>query len=180
MSPLLPTSLTKYSTLVASLDAPFSGLKVANTSSGDLHFLVNALAYENGTAYNAETATAPRNSGRLYDNIYPRHWDTWITKQRYAVFGGALLANSSYSLAHGGVRNLLQDIKYNVTRPESPVQPFGGNTDYDISPDGKVIAFLSKATHLNKADYTASYIYVGPFDGSSVPVAFNGPDSKGT
>jgi dipeptidyl aminopeptidase/acylaminoacyl peptidase len=163
---------------VASLDAPYSGLKVANTSTGNLNFLVNSLAYENGTAYNAELVPAPRHSGRLYENIYPRHWDHWLTKERYAVFGGTLLANSSYGLARSGLRNLLQGINFNVTRPESPVQPFGGSTDYDISPDGSVIAFLSKATHLNKAEFTASYIYVGPFDGSSVAKTFNGPGSE--
>ncbi|KAJ4301372.1 Dipeptidyl-peptidase 5 [Kalmusia sp. IMI 367209] len=166
------------SKLVASLDAPFSGLKVANTSSGDLRFLVNSLAYPNGTAYNEELAPPARHTGRLYNDIYARHWDTWLTKQRYAVFAGALLADSGYSLAESGLRNLLQDIKYNVTRPESPVQPFGGSGDYDISPDGSTYAFLSKAPHLNKANYTASYIYVGAFDGSSAAKALNGPGSE--
>ncbi|KAF2473561.1 uncharacterized protein BDR25DRAFT_301803 [Lindgomyces ingoldianus] len=165
------------STLVASLDAPFSGLKVANTSSGDLHFLVNSLAYPNGTAYNAELAPTPRNTGRLYSDIYPRHWDTWLTKERYAVFAGTLSANSSFALSGSGMRNLLRGINFTATQPETPVQPFGGSGDYDISPDGKIIALLSKATHLNKANFTASYIYLGPFDGSSVPVAFNGPNT---
>lgn len=160
------------------MDAPFNGLKIAKTESGDLHFVANCLAYQNGSAYNAELAPAARTSGRVYSNIYPRHWDRWLTKERYAVFGGALLANSSWSLAHPGMRNLIKDIKFNVTRPESPVQPFGGNTDYDLSPDGKSVAILSKATHLNKAEFTASYIYLGPFDGSEVPTAFNGPDSE--
>ncbi|KAF1992874.1 hypothetical protein P154DRAFT_128781 [Amniculicola lignicola CBS 123094] len=165
------------STLVASLDAPYNGLKVANTSSGDLHFLVNALAYPNGTAYNEETAEIPRHQGRLYSDIYVRHWDTWLTKQRYAVFAGALLANSSYSLSHGGLRNLNQGVNFTVTRPETPVQPFGGNGDYDISPDGSTYVFLSKAPQLNKANYTAGYLYIGPFDGSVAPVAINGPNS---
>jgi dipeptidyl aminopeptidase/acylaminoacyl peptidase len=171
-------ALTIIRSLVASLDAPFTGLKVANTSSGDLHFLVNSLAYQNGTAFNSNSASAPRHTGRLYENIYARHWDHWLTKERYAVFAGTLLANSSYALAHSGLRNLLQGINFTVTRPESPVQPFGGSTDYDVSPDGKTFAFLSKATHLNKANYTASYIYTGPFDGSAVATAINGPGSE--
>ncbi|KAF2866266.1 Alpha/Beta hydrolase protein [Massariosphaeria phaeospora] len=165
-------------TLVASLDAPFSGLKVAKTSSGNLHFLVNSLAYQNGTAFNPELVPTPPHTGRLYENVYTRHWDKWLTKERYAVFGGSLLANSSYSLAHSGLRNLLQGIKFTATRPESPVQPFGGSGDYDISPDGSVFSFLSKAPHLNKANYTASYIYLGAFDGSEVATAFNGPESE--
>jgi dipeptidyl aminopeptidase/acylaminoacyl peptidase len=163
---------------VASLEAPFRGLKVANTSLGNLNFLVHSLAYPNGTAYNAELAEKPRHSGKLYSDNYPRHWDTWLAKQRYSVFAGSLIANSSYSLAPLGMRNLLQGIQYTVTRPESPVQPFGGTSDYDISPDGNTISFLSKATHLSQANFTASYIYLGPFDGSEVPIAFNGPGTE--
>ncbi|ORY16945.1 Alpha/Beta hydrolase protein [Clohesyomyces aquaticus] len=165
------------STLVASLNAPFSGLKVASTSSGDIHFLVNSLAYSNGTAYNPKLGPIPRHSGRLYSDTYPRHWDTWLSKQRYAVFAGTLCANSSYNLSDLGMQNLLQGINFTATRPESPVPPFGGSNNYDISPDGEMIAFVSKATHLSKANFTASYIYLGPFDGSSAPVAFNGPNT---
>lgn len=166
------------STQVASLDAPYSGLKVAKTSTGDLHFLVNTLAYPNGSAYNPESAATARHTGRLYDNIYPRHWDSWLTKERYAVFAGSLLANSSHSLAGSGLRNILHGVNFTLTRPETPVQPFGDNGDYDISPDGQTYAFLTKATHLNKARFTASYIYVGPFDGSQVAKPINGPGSK--
>lgn len=36
--------------LVASLPAPFSGLEAVSTPSGDIHFLVNAKAYTNGTS----------------------------------------------------------------------------------------------------------------------------------
>ncbi|KAF2645296.1 hypothetical protein P280DRAFT_513207 [Massarina eburnea CBS 473.64] len=166
------------SKLVASLDAPFNGLKVAKTPSGDLHYLVNTLAYPNGTAYNPETAVTARTTARFYENIYTRHWDTWLTKQRYAVFGGSLPSNSSYSVTKPVLRNLLQGVNYTVTRPETPVQPFGGSGDYDISPDGSTYAFLTKATHLSKANFTASYIYLGPFDGSAPAVAINGPDSE--
>ncbi|KAF2679992.1 hypothetical protein K458DRAFT_407577 [Lentithecium fluviatile CBS 122367] len=166
------------SKLVASLDAPYSGLKVANTSLGNLNFLVNSLAYANGTAFNPQSAPTPRSTARFYDNIYPRHWDTWLTKQRYAVFGGTLLGNASYALADSGLRNLLQGINYTTTRPESPVQPFGGSGDYDISSDGATYAFLSKAPHLNKANFTASYIYVGSFNSSSPAVAFNSPETE--
>lgn len=169
----------RCSTQVASLDAPYQGLKVAQTPSGDLNFLVFSLAYPNGTAFNPETEVTPAHSGRIYENIYVRHWDTWLTKQRNAVFAGTLKNDSSsnYSLADSGLRNLLQGINFTATRPESPVQPFGGSDNYDISPDGSTFAFLSKATHLNKANYTASYIYIGAFDGSEPAVAFNGPNT---
>ncbi|KAF1846517.1 uncharacterized protein K460DRAFT_386719 [Cucurbitaria berberidis CBS 394.84] len=166
------------STLVASLDAPYSGLKVANTSSGDLHFLVNTLAYPNGTAVNPETEVTPSHTGRLYSNVYARHWDTWLNKNRYAVFAGTLSKNSSYALAGKGLRNLNHGVNFTATQSETPIQPFGDSGDYDLSPDGSLYAFVSKAPQLNKANYTASYTYVGAFASSEVPVAFNGPDSK--
>ena len=166
------------STKVAELDAPYSGLKVANTSSGDLHFLVNSLAYPNGTAYNAETAETPRSTARFYSDIYARHWDTWLTKQRYNVFAGVLSSNGSYALAGSGLRNLNHGVNFTATQSETPVQPFGDASDYAISPDGTMYAFLSKSPELNKANYTASYIYLGSFASSDVAVAFNGPDSE--
>lgn len=168
----------KGSKKVAELDAPYSGLKVAKTPSGDLHFLVNSLAYPNGTAYNPETAVKPRSSARFYSDIYPRHWDTWLTKERYNVFAGVLSSNGSYALAGSGLRNLNHGVKFTATQSETPVQPFGDAGDYDISPDGSKYAFLSKAPQLNKANYTASYIYLGDFASSEVAVAFNGPDSQ--
>lgn len=166
------------STKVAELDAPYSGLRVANTTSGDLHFLVNTLAYPNGTAYNPETAETPRSTARFYSDIYVRHWDTWLTKQRYNVFAGVLSSNGSYSLAGTGLRNLNNGVKFTTTASETPVQPFGDASDYAISPDGSMYAFVSKAPHLNKANYTASYVYLGSFASSETAVAINGPDSE--
>jgi dipeptidyl aminopeptidase/acylaminoacyl peptidase len=162
----------------ASLDAPYSGLKVAKTASGDIHFMVNSMSYPNGTAVNPETEVKAKHTGRFYSDSYVRHWDTWLTKNRYNVFAGALSANSSYNLAHPGLRNLNHPVNWTTTRSETPVQPFGDSSDYAISPDGAKYAFLSKAPQLNKANYTASYIYVGAVASSEAPVALNGPDSE--
>lgn len=60
--------------LVASLSGDFSGLKASKTGSGDIHFLLYSKAYPNGTAFSSATAVAPRNTGRIYDSLYVRHW----------------------------------------------------------------------------------------------------------
>jgi Tol biopolymer transport system component len=173
------TMLSNARTRVASLNAPFQGLKAVKTESGSINFVANALAYwNNGSAYNEELAAVPSSSGQIYDANYIRHWDTYLTQQRYAVFGGSLtLASDGYSL-EGEMKNLLWGIKDFVTKPETPVQPFGDAGDYDISPDGGKVAFLTKAPELPKANYTASYIYIVPHDGSTAPVAVNGPGSS--
>jgi hypothetical protein len=162
---------------VASLNAPFEGLKAAKTADGSINFVVNTLAHwGNGTAYNSEMAPTPKTSGQLYDAGFVRHWNYYITEQRYAVFSGVLSkGNGSYSF-NGETTNLLKGINSTVTKPESPVQGSSSNPgDYDISPDGTKVAFLSKSPDLPKANYTASYIYVVPHDGSEVAVAINGP-----
>lgn len=159
-----------------------AGLKVVQTGSGDIHFLLYGKSYGNGTAYNEKLVTAPLSSARIYDSIYVRHWDTWLTPEFNAVFSGVLKKSSTghgksttYAF-DGAIKNLVSSIK----NAESPYPPFGGSYDYDISPDGKWVAFKSKAPELPKANYTTSYIYLVPHDGSAKPFAINGPDSPGT
>ncbi|KAF2261201.1 hypothetical protein CC78DRAFT_500427 [Lojkania enalia] len=166
-------------TLVASLNAPFAGLKAVKTESGSINFVANCLSYwNNGSAYNPELATAPLTSGQLYDANFVRHWDFYITQERYAIFSGVLSASygSPFSF-NGEMKNLLWGMDAPVTKPETPVLPFGDQGDYDISPDGRTVAFLTKAPELPKANYTASYIFIVPHDASSVAVPVNGPNS---
>lgn len=179
-SNLLTNEISGYK--VASLPAAFSGLKTAVTNSGDIHFLVYGSSYANGTAYNEQLAATALSTARIYDSIYVRHWDTWLTTTFNAVFSGVLKthhnekwASPSYSLS-GSLKNLVAGVK----NLESPYPPFGGSSDYDISPDGQWVAFKSKAPELPRANNTASYIYVIPHNGSQKPVAINGPDSPGT
>lgn len=175
---LSQSELISCSTQVASLDAPFSGLKASNTPSGGINFVVYAKAYaNNGSAYNEEFASTPATTGQLYDNVWVRHWDTYVTQERFSVFGGSLAqSNSSLSLS-GNMTNLLLGIDAPITRPETPYQPFGGSSDYDLSPDGSQVVFMTKAPELPKANFTASYLYIVPHDGSSVAERLNGPNS---
>ncbi|ORY04573.1 Alpha/Beta hydrolase protein [Clohesyomyces aquaticus] len=165
--------------LVASLNAPFAGLKAIKTESGALNFVVNCLAYaNNGSAYNPDLATKPLSTGQLYDANFVRHWNVYITAERFAVFSGVLSSayGGSYSF-DGTMKNLLWGMEAPVTRPESPVQTFGDQGDYDLSLDGSKVAFLTKAPELSKANHTASYIYLVPHDGSNTPVPVNGPNT---
>jgi hypothetical protein len=60
-------------TLLGSLPAPYAGLKLARTESGDIHFLMYCLAYANGTAYNPELVEEPASSARIYTQIWVRY-----------------------------------------------------------------------------------------------------------
>ncbi|KKK23456.1 hypothetical protein ARAM_003969 [Aspergillus rambellii] len=157
----------------ASLPAAFSGLKAVTTDTGDIKYVAYAQSYANGTAYNAELAETALSSARIYDSIYVRHWDYYLSTTFNAVFSGTLKKDlhSKYHGA-GGLKNLVSPIK----NAESPSPPFGGSSDYDISPDGKWVAYKSKAPELPKANYTTSYIYLVPHNGSTDAYAINGPD----
>lgn len=158
------------------MPAALSGLKAVTTESGDVRFVAYGQSYANGTAYNEKLATNPRSSARIYDSIYVRHWDTWITTKFNSVFSGNLKAHgkgaSQYALK-GSIQNLVSNIK----NAESPYPPYGDATDYDLSPDGKWVAFKSKAPDVPRANFTTSYIYLAPHDGSQKAFAINGRDS---
>jgi hypothetical protein len=132
--------------LVASLSGDFSGLKASKTKSGDIHFLLYSKAYPNGTAYSEATAVTPPSTGRLYDSIYVRHWDYWLSDVKQAVFGGRLEKGSKDSefSFKGNLTNYVTGI-HNVTFAESPLD-LNGDDDYDLSPDGSKVAFLTRAT----------------------------------
>ncbi|PWY68629.1 dipeptidyl peptidase V [Aspergillus heteromorphus CBS 117.55] len=165
----------------ASLPANLLGIKSVVTDSGDVRYILRGKSYPNGTVYNDKLAATLPSSARIYDSIFPRHWDTWLTPISHAVFSGTL----QNTPAEGGkaqytgaetLKNLVNPVK----GAESPFPPFGGNSDYDLSPDGKWVVFKSKAPQLPLANNTASYIYLVPHDGSAKAFAINGPDSAAT
>ncbi|CAJ2502303.1 Uu.00g096970.m01.CDS01 [Anthostomella pinea] len=170
--------------LIASLPAPYSGIKAAQTASGDIHFLMYTKAYPNGTAYNEALATVPASTARIYDSTYVRHWDTWLTPEKNAVFGGVLKGGNGTYVLSGELTNYVTGI-CNVTCAESPYDQ-SDQTDYDISPDGSSLVFLTKDTSLPLANYTADVIYYVPFDGTVddvVPINARGstayPEAQG-
>ncbi|KAL4896861.1 putative dipeptidyl-peptidase 5 [Aspergillus ambiguus] len=161
----------------ASLGASFSGLKAVNAPNGDINYAVYAQSYANGTAYNEKLATKYLSTARIYDSTYIRHWDTYLTVTFNAVFSGTLKKRGEHQyISTGALKNLVAPVK----NAESPYPPFGDSTDYNISPDGKWVAFKSKAPDVPRVNRTTAYIYLVPHDGSSIAEPINGPDSPGT
>jgi len=104
----------------------------------------------------------PDGSGRTYDKLFVRHWDTWAepgTRSRiysFPVVGG--------KLSGGGVRltgNLEGD---------TPSKPFGGGEEIAISPDGRTVYFALREAGQIEATSTNLDIFSSPSDGSAAPV----------
>ena len=88
------------------------------------------------TKQRLETGAHTPAHGRLYDKLFVRHWDTWSDGRRSQLFGIALDASG---LANGTPVNLSGRFDGDV-----PGKPFGGNEDYEFSPDGRQVAFAMR------------------------------------
>jgi dipeptidyl aminopeptidase/acylaminoacyl peptidase len=103
----------------------------------------------------------PEGSGRVYDQLFVRHWDTWVEpgvrSRLYAfpIVGGRL--------AGGGVRltgRLVGD---------TPSKPFGGGEEIAFSPDGRTVYFALREAGRIEALSTNLDIFAAPADGSAPP-----------
>jgi dipeptidyl aminopeptidase/acylaminoacyl peptidase len=76
--------------------------------------------------------------------------------------------------------NIQQGINGSYGRVETPDRPFGGTGDYDISPDGQLVAWWSRNPDLPITNVTQSSIWLQPFDGSSEAKPINPLDGANT
>lgn len=70
------TSTPESATFITSLPAPYAGLKAAETSGGDIRFLMYCKANLDGSAYSPtlQPADPGASSARVYDGTYIRLW----------------------------------------------------------------------------------------------------------
>jgi len=173
---IAPTSVNEAEVYrAATVAGPVSDLQLLPLKD-TIHFVFSALASPNGTLYNPKRAQKPRASGQVYESLFVRHWDSYIAAERSSIFSGTLSLQGSRYASGPPPRNLLPA----GSGLETPVQPFGGASDFDISPDGKQVVFVSKTPGLNPANNTQSLVYVVPFDGSRKPRALNDPIHDGS
>jgi hypothetical protein len=88
---------------------------------------VTGKATPSGDLYNEAEDKKPQSSGRVYNSLFVRHWDHWVTENRNAIFLGTLKKEGGkYKLSE--LKNALKGSKL-----ESPIDPFGGTNNFDIS-----------------------------------------------
>ncbi|KAI0304472.1 alpha/beta-hydrolase [Multifurca ochricompacta] len=99
----------------------------------------------------------------IYDDAYERHWDTWTGPKRPSLFTVKLSKDAENKWDFG-------DQFFNVlhgTGHHSPVEPFGGVGDYDVS--GDYIVYTTKDPDLPEAWHTKQNVYLIGFTGSQKP-----------
>lgn len=97
-------------------------------------------------------------SGRVYERLFVRHWDTWKDGRRSHLFTLRLNEEGAKPIDLSG--SLDADV---------PSKPFGGSEEYAFSPDGRDLVFTARIAGQSEAWSTNFDLYSVAADGSSPP-----------
>jgi len=98
----------------------------------------------------------PKASGRVYDDLMMRHWDSWEDGSYSHIFVA--------SFSDGKISSKPVDLMTNEPY-DSPMKPFGGSEQLAWSPDGKTLAYTCKrSSGVHYATHTNSDVYLYNLD----------------
>lgn len=95
-------------------------------------------------------------SGRIYDKLFIRHWDTWKDGKRSHLFVLPSTGGEAIDLMKG-------------MDADCPSKPFGGSEEYTFTPDSKGLVFTARVAGREEAWSTNFDLYFVPVDGSAKP-----------
>ena len=100
-------------------------------------------------------------SGRVYDQLFVRHWDTWVEPGvRSRIF--------AFPIEGGKVTGAGVPVTGSLVG-DTPSKPFGGGEEIDISADGRTVYFALREAGRIEAKSTNLDIFSAPADGSAQP-----------
>jgi len=104
-----------------------------------------------------------KSSGKIYDRLFVRHWDTWADG-RNAVLYALPLDGTGKASAVKDVVSLSGSLDGDV-----PSKPFGDREEFRFSPDGKDIVFSVRIAGKTEAWSTNFDLYTVPATGGQAP-----------
>ena len=113
-------------------------------------------------------AKAATGSARVYDEMFVRHWDSWVepgVRSRlfsFAIEGGKLIGTG---IPLTGA--LIGD---------TPGKPFGDGSEIDFSRDGRTVFFTLREAGRIEPTSTNLDIFMAPADGTSAPTNLTDPN----
>ncbi len=109
-------------------------------------------------------------TGRVYDQLFARHWDAWKDGQRSQLFVIPLTDGRAPGPGHAIEGGLVGD---------TPQKPMGGGEQIAWSPDGHTVYFTLREAGRIEPSSTNLDIFAVPADGSAAPVNLTA-DNKAT
>ncbi|MFQ5501961.1 MAG: prolyl oligopeptidase family serine peptidase [Phycisphaerae bacterium] len=100
-----------------------------------------------------------KSTGRIYDGLFIRHWDTWKDGRRSHLF--------SMALNQGDDERVL-DVMRGMDA-DTPAKPFGGPGEITFTPDGSGLVFTARVAGREEAWSTNFDLFAVPTDRSSRP-----------
>lgn len=143
---------------IATFNGSVGNLKTTHIDSDNIALVLTGLATPSGELFNPENAKKPQSSAKVYSKLFVRQWDSWVTENKSALWYTTLKkSQGAKSMTVAPLRNALAGHSIKL---ESPVPPFGGTGDYDISKNG--IVFVAKDPKIDPANYTKTDLYYIP------------------
>jgi dipeptidyl aminopeptidase/acylaminoacyl peptidase len=103
-----------------------------------------------------DETVARKATGRLYERLFVRHWDSWVDGRRSHIF---VLPSTG-----GEAVDLMKAMD-----ADCPPKPFGGAEEIAMSPDGRWVVFTARDVGREEAWSTNFDLFAVPVDGSAAP-----------
>ncbi|HEX4895081.1 MAG TPA: S9 family peptidase [Solimonas sp.] len=111
---------------------------------------------------------ARKNSGTVHERLFMRHWDTWKNGTRSQLFSLALDREGKAGTAVLLSKGIDGDV---------PSKPFGDDSEFTFSPDGKTVVFAARIAGKTEAWSTNLDLWQVPADGSGKPLNLTAPNA---
>ena len=105
----------------------------------------------------AVAAEKSRATGRVYDRLFVRHWDTWADGRNAVLYSAPLDATGRVSTQPVSLSGSLDG--------DVPSKPFGDRDEYRFSPDGKAVVFSVRLAGKTEAWSTNFDLFTVPAEG---------------